>query len=87
MCARMVPIDFVHHEHAMLNEESHLKPMSFMNAHYMLGHPGPRLTVNTAKKLGYRVKLSNQKCNHCGMAKSTKRNISKTCDNTTIQKG
>ena len=87
MCARMMPIDSVHHEHAMLNEESHLKPMSFMKAHYMLGHPGPRLTVSTAKKLGYKVKLSNRKCNHCGLAKSTKKDINKRCKNIATEKG
>ena len=73
MCARMIPIDFVHHETAMLNSETNLKPMTFNKAHQILGHAGPQLTIITAKKLGYRVKSTSKKCKHCGTAKTTKK--------------
>ena len=87
MCAQMVPIDNVHHKLAMINNETGLSNMSFSRAHQILGHAGPRITIDTMKELGYKVKSSNKKCRHCGKAKSTQKNISKLSDNKAIRKG
>ena len=98
MCAKMIPVKNAIHETAMVSldrsqkikiepaeiipTERKLKQMSFMKAHQILGHAGPKLTIETSRALGYKVRMKDKKCRFCGKAKSKQKNLKKKLHST-----
>ena len=61
--------------------------MAFMKAHQILGHAGPKLTIETSRALGYKVRMKDKKCRFCGKAKSKQKNLKKKTNCTANERG
>ena len=94
----MIPSTGKPHENAMVHRESKelefnlnsgekLKSMKFMTAHRIFAHAGPRLTIETARNMGYKVKAINKCCIDCGKAKITQKRLKREAENKATERG
>ena len=58
-----------------LNSNEEVKNMKFMTAHCIFAHAGPRLTIETGRKMGYKVKAVSKTCIDFGKAKVTQKRL------------